>query len=79
METNQLWNIAHRIYSIQYSHYARILELLNFAVDSNEVLAKANIDLLTELHHHGLGGAAHDNAVIGRYCHIFQNVMISSK
>jgi serine O-acetyltransferase len=76
---NRLWKMAHKLYGIRYSHLSRALELLNFVVNSNAVSAKANIDSSTEFHHHGLGCVVHDNTVIGRDCHIFQNVTFGSK
>ena len=76
---NQLWKMAHKLYGIRYSHLARILELLNFVVNSNAVSAKSNIDPSTEFHHHGLGCVVHDSTVIGRDRHIFQNVTFGSK
>lgn len=76
---NQLWKIAHKLYGIRCSHLARLFELLNFVINSNAVSAKANIDTSTKFHHHGLGCVVHDNTIIGRNCHIFQNVTFGSK
>lgn len=76
---NRIWKTAHKLYEIRYLRLARIFELLNFVINSNAISAKANIHPSSEFHHHGLGCVVHDNTIIGKNCHIFQNVTFGSK
>ena len=71
------WKIAHWCYRYRALYpLARLFEFLNYWICSNAISAKATIGDGTKFWHRGLGCVVHYNAVIGKNCKIFPNVMI---
>lgn len=70
------WKIAHFLYSKHINHLARLFEEINYIICGNAISAKAKIDESSKFWHRGVGCVVHFNAIIGKDCKIFPNVMI---
>lgn len=70
------WKISHFLYIHHVSVLARIFEFTNYILCGNAISAKAKIDKSSKFWHRGVGCVVHFNAIIGKNCKIFPNVVI---
>lgn len=63
-----LYKLAKIFYSFRIKPLARIIEILNFTLNSNSISAQADIGEGTIFFHHGLGCTIHIKAKTGTNC-----------
>lgn len=67
------------MYKCKIGGGGHLLEILDSIIYSRHLSAKTMIGEGTHFEHHGLGCVVHSNVIIGKNCHIFQNVTIGTR
>lgn len=76
---NRLWKTARYFYTHHAKVLGKLFEGFAYLYGANAISARAEIDTSVRFFHRGLGCVVHPDAVIGRNCNIFPNVILGSQ